>query len=324
MGQCRAVRITCLSEVGWWDDQVLLAPVRQAGGLEKAEQWSVPWDQGNAAGCCHLLEVEALDGSLRRVIMDAAWNPSFLDWRLEATGVASLLEQGDIDFLYLSHEHMDHLWGLEAILRRDPGLAMLVPSSLSISALKFIFGGSFHTAGAKNRHPHQGRLLKMAPGKAHLLFEGCASVTFDQPMILGARGEQSLYFDIKDHGLLCVSGCCHQGLDNLLGFARQHLAGGQDLYGLYGGLHLAPFGALSPQSEDAILGLEQYGLKKLAVNHCTGVKAVELMRELGYPVEEGRASQGSKSPLYLGNGDTVLFGAGGVPAAGLPGAPGGA
>jgi 7,8-dihydropterin-6-yl-methyl-4-(beta-D-ribofuranosyl)aminobenzene 5'-phosphate synthase len=317
MGQCQAVRITCLSEVGWWDDQAVLGPVAQAGGLEKAEQWSVAWDQGNAAGCCHLIEVESLDGSLRRIIMDAAWNPAYLDWRLEASGVAGLLEQGGVDLLYLTHEHMDHFWGLEAILKRDPGLTMLVPSTLSISALKFIFGGTFQPAGARNRVPHQGRLLKMAPGQVHLLFEGCASLTFDQPIILGIKGEQSLFFNIKDKGILCVSGCCHQGLNQLLGFAQEHLAGGQALYGLYGGLHLAPFGPLSPQAEDVILSLEQYGLEKLAVNHCTGQKAVELMRELSYPVIEGRASQGSKSPLYLGNGDTVVFGPG-------PGAPGGA
>ncbi len=323
MGQCQAVRITCLSEVGWWDDQALMGPVAQAGGLDKAEQWGVAWDQGNAAGCCHLLEVEALDGSVRRILMDVAWSPAFLDWRLEATGVAGLLERGGIDLLYLTHEHMDHFWGLEAVLGRDPGLTMLVPSSLSISALKFIFGGAFQPAGAKNRFPHQGRLLKMAPGKVHLLFEGCASVTFDQPIILGVRGEQSLYFNIKDQGILCVTGCCHQGLGQLLDFARQHLAGGQALYGLYGGLHLAPFGQLGPQAQEIIRDLGQYGLEKLAVNHCTGLKAVEMMLELGYPVEGGRASQGSKSPLYLGNGDTVVFGPGGAPAAG-PGAPGGA
>jgi len=308
MGQCKALRVTCLSEVGWWDDQAMLETVRQAGGLEAAEQWSVAWDSGNAAGCCHLLEVEALDGSLRRILMDAAWNPPYLDWRLEASGVAGLLEQGGIDLLYLSHEHMDHFWGLEAVLKRDPRLAMMVPSTLSLSALKFIFGGSFSPAGARNRFPHQGRLHKMPPGKAHLLFEGCASVTFDQPIILGVRGEQSLYFNVKDQGIVCVTGCCHQGVVALLDFARQNLAGGQALHGLYGGLHLAPFGQLSPQAEEAILALEQYGLKKLAVNHCTGTPAVELMRELGYPVQEGRASQGSRSPLYLGNGDTVVFG----------------
>lgn len=307
MGQCQEVRVTCLSEVGWWDDQATLEAVRQAGGLEQAEQWTTPWDNGNAAGCCHLIEVEGLDGSLRRILLDAAWNPAYLDWRLQATGVAALLERGQVDLLYLSHEHMDHFWGLEAVLKYAPELTMLVPSTLSLKALKFIFGGAFAQAGANNRLPHHGRLLKMPPGAVHLLWPGCASVTFDVPIILGVRGEQSLYFNVKDKGIVAVTGCCHQGVTALLDLARHHLAGGQDLHGLYGGLHLAPFGGLSPQAEEAILNLDQYGLAKLAVNHCTGLKAVELMRELGYPVQGGRASQGSRSPLYLGNGDTVVF-----------------
>ncbi|MBI5523259.1 MAG: MBL fold metallo-hydrolase [Desulfarculus sp.] len=307
IGQCRALRVTCLSEVGWWDDQVVLEAVGRAGGLERAEQWTTPWDSGNAAGCCHLIEVEGLDGSLRRILLDAAWNPAFLEWRLQATGVAALLEQGQVDLLYLSHEHMDHFWGLEAVLRHAPELTMMVPSTLSLKALKFIFGGGFAQAGANNRVAHHGQLLKMPPGPVHLLWPGCASVTFDLPIILGVRGEQSLYFNVQDKGIVCVTGCCHQGVTALLDFARQHLAGGQDLHGLYGGLHLAPFGQLSPQAEEAIFNLEQYGLKKLAVNHCTGLKAVELMRELAYPVEGGRASQGSQSPLYLGNGDTAVF-----------------
>lgn len=306
LGQCKAVRVTCLSEVGWWDDVQALADIK--GQPATADQWRVTWDQGNAAGCCHLLEVEALDGGVKRILMDAAWNPAYLDWRLQATGVDRLLEQGQIDLLFLSHEHMDHLWGLESLLKRDPFLTMLVPSTLSLSALKFIFGGSFVAAGARNRSPLRGQLHKMTPGVVHKLFDGCASVTFDLPIFLEIRGEQSLFFNIQGKGLLAVAGCCHQGVVPLLEYARQNLAGGQAMHGLYGGLHLSPFGPLGPGAQEAIRGLAGYGLEKLAVNHCTGQKAVEMMHQLGYPVVQGKASQGSRSPLYLGNGESVVFG----------------
>ncbi|CAO0821840.1 hypothetical protein DFAR_2690029 [Desulfarculales bacterium] len=99
-------------------------------------------------------------------------------------------------------------------------------------------------------------------------------------MILEVRGGQSLYFNIKYKGIFCVSGCCHQGLDHLLDLVRQHLSGGQALYGFYGGLQLAPFGQLSPQTEEAILSLGKYDPMRLVVNHCIGVKAVEMMLEL--------------------------------------------
>ncbi len=308
IGQCRALRVTCLSEMGWWDHTKVLGPVQRAGGPQKADQWSVGWDKGNAAGCSHLLEVEDLDGGVRRILMDAAWNPAYLQWRLQACGVDRLLQERQIDLLYLTHEHMDHFWGLEAVLGLDPLLPMMVPSTLSLSALKFIFGAFFHQAGAENRAPHRGHLFKMPPGKVHVLFEGCASVTFDLPIILGVRGEQSLYFNVKDKGLVCVTGCCHQGLAGLLDFAQANLAGGDDLHGLYGGLHLAPFGELSPEARETIHRLGSYGLAKIAANHCTGQPAVEMMRDLGYPVEGGRASQGSTSALFVGNGDSVVFG----------------
>lgn len=41
---------------------------------------------------------------------------------------------------------MDHFWDLEAVLTRDLTLTILVPSTLSILTLKFIFGGAFEPA----------------------------------------------------------------------------------------------------------------------------------------------------------------------------------
>jgi 7,8-dihydropterin-6-yl-methyl-4-(beta-D-ribofuranosyl)aminobenzene 5'-phosphate synthase len=46
----------------------------------------------------------------------------------------------------------------------------------------------------------------------------------------------------------------------------------------------------------------------IACNHCTGEVAVKKMIALGYPVVRGKARYGSKSDLYVGNGDEVFFG----------------
>ncbi|MBW2582547.1 MAG: hypothetical protein JRE36_02965 [Deltaproteobacteria bacterium] len=43
-------------------------------------------------------------------------------------------------------------------------------------------------------------------------------------------------------------------------------------------------------------------------NNCTGLAAVQKMIALGYPVVRGTGRQGSKSDLYVGNGDEVVFG----------------
>jgi len=51
-----------------------------------------------------------------------------------------------------------------------------------------------------------------------------------------------------------------------------------------------------------------YGFTRIAANHCTGLPAVQKMVELGYPVIKGTGSKGSQSDLYIGNGDSVVFG----------------
>ena len=52
----------------------------------------------------------------------------------------------------------------------------------------------------------------------------------------------------------------------------------------------------------------KYNFKKVACNHCTGAAAVQKMIELGYPVVRGTKRFGTKSDLYVGNGDVVEFG----------------
>ena len=80
------------------------------------------------------------------------------------------------------------------------------------------------------------------------------------------------------------------------------------MYGVYGGLHIAPFGPIQPERAHLITGMEKYGFEKVACNHCTGLKAVERMIELGYPLVKGTGRYTSVSDLYVGAGDEVFFG----------------
>ena len=52
----------------------------------------------------------------------------------------------------------------------------------------------------------------------------------------------------------------------------------------------------------------KYDLKKVAWNHFTGAVAVQKMIDFGYPVVRSTAQFGSKSDVYIGNGNTVTFG----------------
>ncbi len=308
IGACKKVSITCISEVGWWDNQVLLADLTKGGGPAEADQWNSAWTPSNAAGSCSLVEVESLDGSRTTFLVDTGWNKEYMDERFRAEGVDRMLKNGEIAFLYLTHEHLDHFWGLEAVLKYNPEIPIILPSTFHAPALKYLTGADFAKPGAKNAIPYKGKPITFQVGHMTKLMDGVVSAGFDVPIILKVQGEQSLYFHVKDAGVVLFTGCCHQNIITFADYAIANLNAGGKLYGVYGGLHLAPFGSLGEQESGWIDKMGSYGFKKIAANHCTGILAIQKMHELGYPVVRGNAKNGSQSDLYIGNGDRIVFG----------------
>lgn len=308
IGQCKSVKITSVSEVGWWDTGRLFADTMPSGGPMGADQWTTEWSASNTAGCCSLIEVKGLDGKTTRILLDTGWNSQYMAWRFAATGVDKLLKANGIDYLVISHEHADHFFGLDACLDLNPKVTMVVPATMRPEGLGFIAGEKSKSVTVHNPIKHQGKLMSTKPGGVIKLFSGAGLALFDVPMAFKVRGEQSLIINVKDKGLVLVSGCCHQGITDFANYAKNMVAGHDKLYGLYGGLHIAPMGALNKSGEKMVRDLAGYGFEKMACNHCTGLAAVKLMKELKYPVVKGSGSQGSKSDLYVGNGDSVTFG----------------
>jgi 7,8-dihydropterin-6-yl-methyl-4-(beta-D-ribofuranosyl)aminobenzene 5'-phosphate synthase len=210
-------------------------------------------------------------------------------------GVDRLLADGKIDFVYVTHEHVDHFWGLPAVVKYRPDVKLMIPSGFSARSRELLSASG-----------HKGKVVEM-PAGAHLLFPGCATVTFDQPIFLKTHGEQVLYVNVEGKGIVTITGCCHPGVLGLLSYAKENFEGFSAFHGVYGGLHISPFEEWGPPQDELLDKLESYGVRKFACNHCTGETAVKKMRERGMPVLPGTARNGSKSALYPGNGDTVEF-----------------
>jgi 7,8-dihydropterin-6-yl-methyl-4-(beta-D-ribofuranosyl)aminobenzene 5'-phosphate synthase len=295
IGQCQSVKVRCLSETSWFDGDQVLADVKHAGGMS-TNQYTVPWNPKNSGGYSSLVEVEALNGTTRRFLLDTGWNPAWMEYCFQREGIDDLLRKGKIEFLFVSHEHMDHFWGLPVPLKYRPDLKILISNRYYPEGKELI-----QTSG------HKGGLVELGPGRLHNLFPGCAAATFDIPIILRVQGEHALFFNVKDKGLVTVTGCCHMGVMNLLKFAQENIQGSPKMYGLYGGLHIAPFEQWDEKLDPVISGLAAMNLQKLAANHCTGQVAIEKMIAANLPVVRGTAKYGSKSNLYVGNGDEVIF-----------------
>lgn len=295
IGRVRSLSIKCLSEVAWHDNARQRQDVREAGGLG-VDQFDVKWTPENAAGISALVESVDGGGRPRRFLMDVGWNVEYMDAVFRREGIDRMLSAGEIDFLYITHEHVDHFWGLPAALKYAPGVKILLPAGFSEKSRELL-----------GQAGHRGRTVELGPEKPHVLFPGGASVTFDIPIFLKTHGEQVLYFHVEGRGMVTVTGCCHAGVLGLLEYAEETFDGFSEFHGVYGGLHISPFEEWGAAQDELLDKLQAYRLQRLACNHCTGVLTVQKMVERGMPVVRGSARHGSKSDLYLGNGDTVVF-----------------
>ena len=139
---------------------------------------------------------------------------------------------------------------------------------------------------------------------------------FDASIVLQVRGENVLYVNVADKGLVTVTGCGHPGIMTLLRFAQDRLAAPR-LYGCYGGLHLSVFETWKPEFDDIIERVKAMGMEKMGCNHCTGWMWAEKAVSHGVPIIKGsdaylsypkvsaQAKEGSYA--FLGNGDSVTF-----------------
>ncbi|MDM8556338.1 twin-arginine translocation signal domain-containing protein [Desulfococcaceae bacterium HSG7] len=308
IGQCKSIRIKCISELRYHDRKKHISAMF-AGGGPNTSQYEIPWPPDNGAGNCALIDMEMSDGRHVKFLLDAGWNREYMDTCFKREGVDKMLEKREIDLLVFSHEHMDHFAGIESVLKYNPKIKIIIPSTFNPQGERLIKCARFKASDIGNTVKHEGELIKTKPGTVNKLFDGCAAATFDMNVALGVQGEQSLYFNLKDKGIVCVSGCCHQGILNSVEYVRKNIVGGDKIYGIYGGLHIAPVeGRFRLNWEKTVKGMAKYDFKKIACNHCTGLVAVEKMIEMGFPVVRGTGRFGSLSDLYVGNGDEVVFG----------------
>lgn len=87
--------------------------------------------------------------------------------------------------------------------------------------------------------------------------------------------EQSLVFE-TGKGLVICNSCCHGGADHIIEEVKQTFPG-KKVYALIGGLHLYR------SSDEEVFALaekiRETGTRKVYTGHCTGERAVELLRE---------------------------------------------
>ncbi len=80
-----------------------------------------------------------------------------------------------------------------------------------------------------------------------------------------------MVFNVRDKGLVVLTGCGHAGLINTLQYARS-ITGVSEIYAVIGGFHLTGR-IFEPIIAPTIQALKEFSPKVIVPQHCTGWRA---------------------------------------------------
>jgi len=223
----------------------------------------------------------------KRILFDTGNNPEIFAQNVRAAGV----DLKTLDFVVISHRHLDHTAGLSHLLSVNPNVKIYAPkeafgvfgSSLpskfyrkqdSLPAEMRYFGGhpedtlTFGTPWPSGHFVLVDSTVQVAPGM-HII-----SLVSDKVGTKELR-ELSLAIDTP-RGIVLVVGCSHPGIDNIVAAAAR---GGQHVHTIVGGFHL-PAATDEEIARIAAALHDTYQVDRVAPGHCTGEPAFYLFKKI--------------------------------------------
>ena len=257
-------------------------------------------------GLSFLLEAVS-GGNIKRILVDVGQNSEALLSNMQTLGIAPSI----VNAIVLTHCHYDHTQGISRMLREIGRKDVQVIAHPSIFRLHFVTQPYARHVGimpgdSKVEIEKAGGSLLLTkdpfvimPGimttgevKRRTEFEEApvGLKTIENGMVVDdlMLDDISVIANVKDKGLVIVTGCSHAGIVNIANQAIE-VAGCNRIEGIIGGLHLV-------EVSDTVIKRTVEELSKLNVawisgGHCTGFKAqVELylaFRERFSPLHTG-------------------------------------
>jgi 7,8-dihydropterin-6-yl-methyl-4-(beta-D-ribofuranosyl)aminobenzene 5'-phosphate synthase len=231
----------------------------------------------------------------------------------------------ELHSIVLSHGHVDHTQGLLGLMKRLGQRRMpilLHPDAFLNRKVIFPDNRELHSPAPNRRLLEQENIEFVEERGCSYLLEGMVLVTgqihrtteFEKGFpihyseINGAwqsdpliHDDQALVVNVRDKGLVVMTGCGHAGAINSIRYA-QKLTGVDTIYALLGGLHLT--GAIfEPIIAPTVKELKAISPRLVMPGHCTGWKAIHAFaRELPEAYVQG--SVGTR--LVLESGSQVV------------------
>lgn len=235
------------------------------------------------------------NGTAHQILFDTGVSPDGMTENMRRLDV----DPSSIETIVCSHGHFDHTTGLDGLIRRlgTVNLPVLIHPHFWRRRRVMIPGRDpLEIPTTSRRALVDAGFDVIEEGHPTFLFHRSVLVTGEVPRTtgyepgfppqqawLGGRWEpdplvlddQALIVDIKDKGLLVITGCGHAGIVNICRYA-QRLTKERPLYAVMGGFHLnGPlFEPLIPRVLDDLAALAP---SVIVPAHCTGWRAQHAM-----------------------------------------------
>ncbi len=219
-----------------------------------------------------------------RILFDCGYSDAFI--RNAALAGIDLLH---LDFLALSHGHLDHTWGLTELIRMftQAGLSRRPHQKPTVIAHPRTFvssvAGSFGEIGSMLSQDKLERHFELRTGTEPVALTARLTWLGEIPRRTEFEGLDSFGFKTDDgqpdfmpddtalvyqseEGLVIITGCSHAGICNIVDRARA-VTGTDKVVDIIGGLHLQEPSASQLSGTREYLG--SLGLKGLHACHCT-------------------------------------------------------
>jgi len=204
------------------------------------------------------------------------------------------IDLNEASYVVLSHGHYDHFGGLPAIIKTVKKSDLMIIAHENMVKRR----ATINSKGEIKEYPTRPKSKELAPAKIvntkkpHLIANNLACVTGEiprraifekglsqnriyinswqpDPLVLDDR---ALVVNIKDKGLVIISGCAHAGIINTIRYAQQ-ITGLSKVYAVLGGFHLAGK-EFEKRIEPTIGELKKINPDLIVPSHCTGWRAL--------------------------------------------------
>jgi 7,8-dihydropterin-6-yl-methyl-4-(beta-D-ribofuranosyl)aminobenzene 5'-phosphate synthase len=244
------------------------------------------------------VRVTVTRGDVRRCVMfDAGLSVNGLAHNLDVLEVAT----ADIEAVVLSHGHFDHVGGLHGLMRRLGArrMPMLLHPEFWLRRRITVPGQEPFELPTASRAALEGAGFEVIESPApSLLLDGSVLITGEvarttefergfpvhqalrddewtpDPLIVD---DQALIANVRDRGLVIITGCGHSGAVNIVRHA-QRLTGEQRVHAVIGGFHLGGplFEPIIPQT---VAALAEIAPSMIVPGHCTGFAATRAIAD---------------------------------------------